>query len=222
MVRVNLLPREVVDRRRFEKWYRYVWIGLVGGVLIVLFAFAGLYLMTQQKSDELQSLKEETTSYQAQADAFGVFETRQQELVAREQIAQTALAGRINMGMLAEEVSLVLPDEAWLDAFTISEETGLALTGSTPRSASESVDIAYKSIAKLLVRLNELPALSEVWLTSATNAKWTKWAPSTTAGTPLPANVVSFQATGQVVRPAAPAAAPVAGAAVPAPTTTGD
>ena len=205
MVRVNLLPREVVDRRRFEQWYRYVFIGVIGLALIVLFAYAGLLLMSQQKNDELQALQEDTTRYQSQADAFRVFETKEQELVAREQAAQAALVGRINMGMLAEEVSLVLPDEAWLANFTVSEVDGLALSGTTPRSASESIDVAYKSIAKLLVRLNELPSVGDVWLTTATSGEWNAWAPSG-GSTPLPVKVVSFQATGKIVTPPGSAA----------------
>jgi len=204
MVRVNLLPREVVDRRRFEQWYRYVFIGVIGLALIVLFAYAGLLLMSQQKNDELQALQEDTARYQSQADAFRVFETKEQELATREQAAQAALLGRINMGMLAEEVSLVLPDEVWLANFTASEVDGVALSGTTPRSASESIDIAYKSIAKMLVRLNELPSVGDVWLTTATSGEWGAWASG--GATPLPVKVVSFQATGKIVTPPGSAA----------------
>lgn len=218
MVRVNLLPREVVNRRRFEQWYRFVFIGVVGLALIVLFAYAGLLLMSQQKTDTLQSLREQTTKFQAQADAFSVFEARQQELNSRELVAQTALAGRISMGMLAEEVSLVLPDEVWLETITLSEASGLSLTGNTPRSASESVDVAYKSIAKLLVRLNELPSLNDVWLMSATNSEWSRWSVAEGGATPLPARIVGFTATGKVVMPVAPAAT-ATGTAAPAPAT---
>jgi len=215
MVRVNLLPREVIDRRRFEQWYRYVFIGLVGGVLIVLFAYAALFLMTQQKVDDLQVLQEEATTLKAQADAFAVFEVKEQELVARSVVAQTALAGRVNMGMLAEEISLVLPDEVWLDNMSLSQDTGVALAGSTPRSASESADVAYKSIAKLLVRLNELKSLYDVWLVSATNTTWNGWDVPEDDPKPLPADTVSFQVTSKIVIPAAPSTA------TPAPAATG-
>lgn len=221
MVRVNLLPREIIDRRKYEQWYRYVFIGVVGVALIVLFVYAGLYMMVQQKNDELQSLQEQVMQYQAQADAFGVFEVKEQELISREQVAQTALAGRINMGRLAEEISLVLPDEIWLGSITLSEETGVVLDGFTPRSSSESFDIAYKSIAKMLVRLNELPALTDVWLLNATNSSWSTWVTNEDDPTPLPVDVVGFQATGKVVKPAAPAVS-ATGTVVPAPSTSGN
>jgi len=219
VVRVNLLPREVIDRRKYEQLYRYVFIGAVGLVLIVLFAYAAIFLLGQQKSDELQTLQEDAQQFQTQADAFKVFEAKEQELLAREQIAQTALAGRINMGLLTEEISLVLPDEVWLGSLTISEKDGLALAGNTPRSTSESVDVAYKSIAKLLVRLNELPSLFDVWLLSATNTEWTGWTVAEGGTVPLPAKVVAFQATGKVLKPAV--AASTVATAVPAPAATG-
>ena len=215
MVRVNLLPREVLDRRKYEQWYRYVFIGVVGLALIVLFVYAALYLMVQQKNDDLQVLREETTQYQTQADAFGVFEIKEQELLAREQIATLALSNRLNMGMLAEEISLVLPDEVWLNTIVIGEETGLTLDGNTPRSASESVDVAYKSIAKLLVRLNELGALYDVWLVTAKNTNWSGWAKTDSGATPLEARVVGFQATGKLLMPDQSTVATV----VPVPTT---
>lgn len=221
MVRVNLLPREIIDRRKYEQWYRYVFIGVIGAALIVLFAYAGLYLMVQQKNDELQSLQEQAVQLQAQADAFGVFEVKEQELISREQVAQSALTGRINMGRLAEEISLVLPDEIWLNSITLNQDTGVIIDGFAPRSTSESFDIAYKSIAKMLVRLNELPALTDVWLSNATNSSWSTWATSEGEATPLPVDVVGFQATSKVLKPAAPAAT-ATGTVVPAPATSGN
>lgn len=223
MVRVNLLPREVLERRRFEQWYRYVFIGAIGGVLIVLFAYAGLVMMTSQKNDELQSLQEQAQQVQTQADAFGIFETKEQELIAREQVAQTALAGRIDFGMIAEEVSLVLPDEVWLSEISLSEKDGISMAGHTPRSASESMDIAFKSVAKLLVRLNELKSVYDVWLDTATNGTFNAWqsdeqTADTQTAKPIASPVVDFQATGKVL---VPVSTPTTGAASSTPATTG-
>lgn len=215
MVRVNLLPREVIERRKYEQFYRYVFIIAVGAILVVLMVYAGLFLLNQQKNDELQSLQEEASQYQDQAEAFGVFEAKEQELIAREQVAQTALAGRVNMGMLAEEVSLVLPDEVWLGSIVLSEKDGLTLGGNTPRSTSESIDVAYKSIAKLLVRLNELTTLYDVWLVTAANADWSSWAVETGKTLPQAAKVVSFQATGKIQIPATQPATATASAPAP-------
>ena len=73
----------------------------------------------------------------------------------------------------------------------------------------------------MLVRLNELPALTDVWLLNATNSSWSTWVTNEDDPTPLPVDVVGFQATGKVVKPAAPAVS-ATGTVVPAPATSGN
>ena len=204
MLRINLLPREVLERRRYEGWYRWVFIIAIGLVLIVLAVWVLLMFEASAKTSQLQSAQESTTQYSTTAAQLAIFENKEQELLKRQQVAQKALAGRINMGVLASEISLVLPDEVWLDLLSINESTGIAMTANTPRSASESMDVAYKSVAKTLVRLNELPGVIDVWLTTATNGVWGKYAVTgvTAVDASLPVPVVTFQATGKVVPPA--------------------
>jgi Tfp pilus assembly protein PilN len=159
-----------------------------------------LWFSGAQKNANLQLLQEQSQKLQAQADAFGIFEQKEQDLVARQAKATTALAGRINMGRVSEEVSLVLPDEVWLQTMGIAPVEGhdeLSVTGYTPYSSSHSMDVSYKSVAKTLVRLNELNDVSDVWLTSAVNAEYTGFAP-VTGVTALPAPVVTFTVKGQV------------------------
>lgn len=207
MMRINLLPPEVLERRRYRSWYRYIFIIGTGAVFIVLLVALGLYLSVMQKTSQVQAREEDAQRYAASAEAFRIFEEREQELVAREAVAQQALQSRINMGKLAEEVSLVLPDEVWLDSMTINQDTGMQLAGNTPRSSSQSMDVAYKSLAKTLVRINDLANVYDVWLTSAANTTWQRWAPTDNGQTPLPLNVVGFQATGKVTAgPAVPSA----------------
>jgi len=197
MLRINLLPREVLDRRRFEGWYRYIFIISIGLVLVVLLVAAGLFVAVQQKSDELQTVKDKAQQYAEQGKAFDIFEKKEAELTDRQAIAQSALADRINLGKVAEEVSLVLPDEVWLDSMNLSQESGLSFSGNTPRSTAQTMNISYKSIAKTLVRLNELPLVTDVWLSSAANGEWSAWNDSTiTTGTP----VVVFTTSAKITR----------------------
>lgn len=216
MLRINLLPREVLDRQRFEGWYRYIFIISIGLILVVLLAAAGLYVAVQSKSDELQTANDKAKQYAEQGKAFDIFEKKETELTARQAIAQLALAGRVNIGKIAEEVSLVLPDEVWLDSMSIDQASGLTFIGNTPRSSSQSMNVSYKSVAKTLVRLNELPDVNDVWLTSASNQTWSAWDTASTINTATP--VVQFTTSAKLGRgndstpsAAAPAAAaPVA------------
>jgi Tfp pilus assembly protein PilN len=220
MFRINLLPKEVLERRRYEGWYRWVFILAVGLILIILGLYVLLLFEVSSKNTQLQTIKESATQQTVLAEQLSIFQNKEQELQARQQVAQTALASRVNVGQVAEDVSLVLPDEVWLDLLTINENTGIVMTAETPRNAGESNDVAYKSVAKTLVRLNELPELYDVWLTTASNGQWQQWAPSTNAESPIPVNVVTFGATTKVVKPAATAAAPGAGSPAATATTT--
>lgn len=219
MLRINLLPREVLEKRRYEKWYRWVFFLFIGLLAIVLLFYAYLLLAAQAKYGDLQQLTEQSSKLKAQADAFGIFEQKEQDLAKREAVAQIALAGRVNMGQIANEVSLVLPDEVWLNTMTLSQTDGLDILGYTPQSASQSMDVGYKSVAKTLVRLNELPDLADVWLKSAANAQFTGYAVNATLGTPNPVNTVQFEASAKIVRAAA--SAPTTSSSVPAPPSSG-
>jgi Tfp pilus assembly protein PilN len=197
MVRINLLPKEVLERRRYEKWYSYILIVFAALLALVAIAYGYFWFSGAQKTGDLQLLQEQSQKLQAQADAFGIFEQKEQDLVKRQTVATTALAGRINLGRLSEEVSLVLPDEVWLQSMDISQLDGLALAAYTPYSSSHSMDVSYKSVAKTLVRVNELADVYDVWLTAATNSEFTGFAP--VAGTTtLPASVVGFGVKGKV------------------------
>ena len=202
MFRINLLPKEVQERRRYEGAYRWVFILAAGLILFVGLTYLGLWVSAQGKPGDVQNLEEQVNTTNGQAEALSIFQNKEEELQKRQTVAQTALAGRVNAGEVANDISLVLPDEVWLDLLTINQDTGIVLSANTPRMTGESTDIAYKSVAKTLVRLNELPELYDVWLNTATNAMWSQWAPKAdqTGGTPLPVKVVAFQASGKIVR----------------------
>jgi len=200
MLKVNLLPKEVLERRRYEGLYRWVFIGAAGVIVFTALVWAWLLLVNSSAEGRLQTVQESVQQEQALASQLSIFQSKEQDLETRQGIAQAALAGRVDAGQIAEDVSLVLPDEVWLDLFTISEKDGVLLTAETPRTSGESDDVAYKSVAKTLVRLNELPQLYDVWLTTAANAQWSLFAPkadSSSGGEPV--NVVTFQATTKIV-----------------------
>lgn len=198
MLRINLLPREVLDRQRFQGWYRYIFIISTGLILVVLLVSALLYLLAIQKSEDLASSRQRTQAYIEQGKAFDVFEKKEQELAARQASVQSLLGSRLNLGKIAEEVSLVLPEEVWLDSMSLGQEEGLAITGNTPRSTSQSMSQSYKSVARTLVRLNELPDVADVWLSNAANLTWNAWDPSSGISTTTP--VVQFTASAKVFK----------------------
>lgn len=199
MLRINLLPREVLEKHKYSSWYRYVFIVAAGVVIALLLVAFALDLLVQRKAEELQATQDLTAKYVEQGKAFDVFEKNENDLIARQAVAQTALMDRMNLGKVAEETSLILPDEVWLDSFTLDQKTGMTLGGNTPRSSSQSLAQSYKSVARTLVRLNQLPEVTDVWLSSASNASWNAWDTASAVSSSTP--VVKFSMTAKVILP---------------------
>jgi Tfp pilus assembly protein PilN len=193
VIRINLLPPEILEKRKAES--RRL---LLVAVLLVVLAILGLswgflVLQEQIKASEVASKQQEASNLQAQAAQFKVFEDRNNDLRKRTAIADKALAGRINWSRLMSEVALVLPADLWLDRFDGSQATGgsgtpgavqqqsqgagsktgttagavLNLGGWSLYTSTVGPDNGFKPIAKLLVRLNDLDQLKNVWLQSA-------------------------------------------------------
>jgi Tfp pilus assembly protein PilN len=172
MMRVNLLPPEILERRQAER--RIVWVVVAAIAIAVVLAgvwgFANYRL--QNKKDELAAIQQEAQAVQAQADQLAIFETRASELEERRATVQAALGGRIDWAKLLNEVSLVLPSDLWAQTLAVDEGSGISLAGYAVDSPDDVPDLGHKAIAKALVRLADLEDLSDVWLASSVKTEF--------------------------------------------------
>lgn len=170
MIRVNLLPPEVIEKRKWDRYYPYLFVVAAVLVVVVVLLWSFLQFGVSTKSDELQTLEEETRDITAKSDKLQVFELQQQELTQRKDVVTKAMGGRILMGKLLEEVSLVLPSEVWLSRFD-AKEYDVTLEGYTPKvegfGSNEDLEDGYKSAAATLFRLGSLEQMYDVWLNEA-------------------------------------------------------
>ncbi len=189
MVRINLLPHEIIEKRRFERNLRYV---MLGGVvaLVVLFAVYGLLAMQVASANaELQDRQQTEANLRAQAEAFSIFEEKESDLEARLALADEALAGRVDWGRLANELSLIMPSDVWVVTLTGDEEQGVTMFARAVDSETDIPDVGHKAVAKTLVRMTDLEQLSSVWLSSSIKTEYEE----------KPA--IDFTVTTAVVRP---------------------
>lgn len=172
MTRINLLPPEILERRKAEK--RFGLVGLVAFVLLL--ALVGVYSFAafnvQTKEDELALVQQQVRTTQAQADQLAIFEERSSELQTRRETAELALSNREDWNKLFQNMSLVLPADVWVQTMAADEVEGLQIAGYAIDSASDSPDLGHKTIAKMLVRLADLDQLQDVWLTNSTKAEF--------------------------------------------------
>ncbi len=172
MMRVNLLPPEILERRQAER--RGVWV--IVGAIAVAVVLAGVWgfasYRLQARQDELAAVQQQVQAVQAQADQLAIFETRAAELEARKATVQAAMGGRVDWAKLLDELSLVLSSDMWVSTIAVSESTGLSMAGYAIDSPDDVPDLGHKAIAKGLVRLAELESLSDVWLASSTKTQF--------------------------------------------------
>jgi len=172
MVRINLLPRELQERRKYERFYPLVFLASVALLLLVLGAWGLAAFQASQRANDLQKVQETAQQLRTQADAFSVFERKEGELQAREVTARAALTGRINWARIATELSMVLPDEIFVRHVRGNEGLGLEIEGTTPNDDPGGADDGYKSIAKALVRINALQLVDDVWLLESAHTEY--------------------------------------------------
>lgn len=196
MMRINLLPPEILERRKAEKRFGWVIVAAIAIVLLLVAVWAFAQLRLQSKQDELAAIQQQVQSTTALAEQLSVFEQRAAELEARRSTADQALAARRDWGKLFNELSLVLPADIWLQVLSANEESGLDIAGYALDSPTDAPDNGHKSMAKMLIRLADLEQLSDVWLTDSTKAEF------------LEQDVVQFTATAAVSVPATGSVAP--------------
>jgi Tfp pilus assembly protein PilN len=176
VIRINLIPPEILQSRKDEQRWKWVW--LAGGIaaLAVALFWATTYLQLSSATSDVAAIQQDVANAQAQTSRFAVFEQKEAELKVRQDAVGTASKGRIDWSQLLYELGLVLPRDVYLTTFTGVDNAGgstaadsvVTLAGQAVYDPDEVPANGYKSIAKMLVRLTEMSELDSVWLTSST------------------------------------------------------
>ena len=166
MVQINLLPRGILEKRKYENLIGYVILIGVALVLVVGVAIGGLMWVVGTRNARLQQALESSQNMQEQAEAYKIFEEKEETLSDREDLAAEALAKRIDWGRMTNELSLVLPSDVWLYRLEAGLES-LEVYGYAIDSPTDIPDVGHKSLAKMLIRLADLEQVTDVWLSKA-------------------------------------------------------
>lgn len=167
MMRVNLLPPEILERRRAEKRIGWVAFAAVGIAVVLALVWGFSSYRVQSKSDELAAIQQQVQAANAEAAQLAIFEQRATELQARKATVAAALGGRYDFPRLWEEISLVLPTDAWIQSLNSGEASGISMSGYVVGAPDDSPEAGHKALAKTLVRLADLDELYDVWTSSS-------------------------------------------------------
>jgi Tfp pilus assembly protein PilN len=178
MIRINLIPPEILQARRDERRWKWVWLAGGFAALAVVLVWAILYLQVATATSDLASVRDQVKAKQALTTKFAVFQQKETDLLLRRESVAAATKGKIEWAELLYELGLVLPRDVYVTTFTgVDNSNGTSATGSVITLAGKAAydpdevpENGYKSIARMLVRLTELEKLDSVWLTSANQA----------------------------------------------------
>jgi Tfp pilus assembly protein PilN len=171
---VNLLPRD--DNRQRPQPGAVLLTAVLGGVLVTAL-IAGLFMMTSSsvsdRQSELDGLRAELAAIppapEAPTDSSGL----ETEKSARVALLGKALGARIAWDRILREISLVLPEDIWLESLTANapDPNFTPTPGKTeaPPGGFTITGYSYShdGVARLLARLSVLPQLNRPALGSS-------------------------------------------------------
>lgn len=131
MRRVNLLPREIIERRRTRQ-VTLVLAASLGGLaallLLVTIVEAGRLSNARGRLDHQGTVNR---NLQAQVTQLSRFADLQQELVNKQQLLTALTANEIRWSMILSDVATVIPADVWLTNFTGTAQAGAGTAATT-------------------------------------------------------------------------------------------
>jgi|GEM_PF-636427 len=243
--RINLLPAE--ERAKVKRERGLLWALL--GLIIVLGVLGVLYMFERQKvsdrKDQLASQQSQLNQLQQQITVLRPFETQQSQRSQMTEVARSIWDSRVVWSSIAEEISLLIPEECRLTDFSAtvpaSMLAGSALGGATAATGEGvTADVSFagealshRDVAEFMTRLGLMPQLMDVTLvsasgpteTGATTDTGTTTGTTTDTGTQyvtfeIVARLRPFQSPAPMALPATPEGAATGGETAPTPVPT--
>jgi Tfp pilus assembly protein PilN len=171
---VNLLPRDDSKGQRGQPG-AVTLTAVLGGVLVTAL-LAGLFLMTSSsvgdRQAEVDGLRAELAAIPPPPEPTGQT-TLETEKSQRVTVLGQALGSRIAWDRVLREISLVLPDDIWLESLNANAPDATAAAAAPGTAAGKGAftitgySYSHDGVARLLARLSVLPQLERPSLGSS-------------------------------------------------------
>jgi hypothetical protein len=172
VTRINLLPPEIIQKRKDERLWTYVIAGILALFLVVAGVWFVMLIQVVSKESEVAGVQQQADNLTGQVARFSIFQQKEDDMVRRRTVVAAALGSRVDWSEVLYEMSLIMPGDVVLTRFAgsgadIGSDPALILEGSVANIVDIGTNSGYDSLAKVLVRLTDLPDIGNVWLTSA-------------------------------------------------------
>ena len=140
--RVNLLPPEIIETRRFRRTQKLLALCVIGAVASV----GGLYWMAQNRADtaaaELAVAQAETTRLKAEEAKYAEVPRIIAQVDAATAARDEALFTNVAWYRYLNDLALTYPDAVWLENFTASVAAPGGVSGAAPVPVAGSNPLA--------------------------------------------------------------------------------
>jgi len=169
-VNINLLPQEVIDKRRGEQRLVYaLFIGIViAGILFVIYGFNMIRISGNERV--VQQLQAENNKYEIAIKEVQIFQDKKSQLNQRKKLIASISGFDFSWSKFLNDVSLIIPNDVWLVKIN-GDDKIISFEGMAQSDAGSTTDIGHKLVAKWLVHLGQIDSLTDVWLTESDRLK---------------------------------------------------
>ena len=165
-ISINLLPKEVLERRKAEYQLAFMLLGVVVMVILLFSVYGFNFIRIIQAQADLDAVKAENIRVQAEIAKIGDFEKVRSVVEQKQNLISTITSKKYSWSRLLNNISLIVPNEIWLTNLKVSEQGKLSFTGRALAGTNTS-GIGHKPVAKWLVHMSELSDIEDVWLTTS-------------------------------------------------------
>ncbi len=166
LIQINLLPKEVLEKRKSEHRLALALLGLIGMVLILCTIYGLNMVRVVQAQSRLEEVKTENNRLQTEIAKIGDFERIRLRVEERDALVKKVTAAKYSWSRFLNNVSLIVPNEVWLSGLTVEDDGKISFTGKA-LAGSKISGVGHKPVAKWMVHLEQLDDIEDVWLTSS-------------------------------------------------------
>jgi len=160
---INLLPKQVLEKRQAEKRLTWAIFGFVALCVLVSILYGFNLIRSMNEESKLEALKAENLRYEREIAKITDFESDKLSTEALATTVVEAIRPKYKWAGLMNNLSLIIPNEVWLTGITVKDGE-IMFTGSAQVTDTE-LKMAHQAVAKWLVRQGEIDDLTDIWLT---------------------------------------------------------
>lgn len=166
--KINLLPKEILDQRKYELWYPWIFSIAIIVLLVIGLVYLMFTLSINNVGKEIDDINAQVAVTTAQAQTLKPYEEEHSLYLARSIVTKSALQDRMDPYLVALAITRYLPTTVSVEHITADTDAGLTITGVVEDSGGNPEDKDWKGVATAMDSLAKAPLFKTIWLTEGT------------------------------------------------------